>query len=359
MRKILIAVCDKDGSYGERLGEWISLQKGERMQSVSFSSPERFLEYYGSRKQDIVLLGKGFLDNPQICREILEQNKSGQDALLGDGDGRVLWIHLRDADGEGQISDCIRELPVVGKYQPASRILREVFSIYRDWEDGLPDEAGGEKEIIGIYSPDHSIWQTPFALTFAQGIAQEEKVLYVNLQECAGFRSWFQEDYDKDLLDVMYLCLNSGVNVAHCVCSALYTMEGVDYIPPAEDGGCLGEISAQDYLKFVKLLAESSGYKVILLDFGMMIPGFFQLLGACSQVYVVTEPGELQKAPLQQFQQMAARQEEAGLEEKLMYLSLPAVNTEAYPAGGKMQQWLWGVMGDFSRRLAGVQRGAD
>lgn len=347
MRKILIAVCDADGSYGERLGEWISLQKGEQIQAVFFSSPERFLEYHSNRKQDIVLLGKGFINNPQICEEVMRQDKAAEK-------GNILWMYLRDTDGKGQIAEHIRELPAIDRYQPASQILRKIFSVYQEWGDVVPGGAGGEKEIIGIYSPDHSIWQAPFTLTFAQGLAQKERVLYINFQECAGFRFWFREEYDKDLLDVMYLCLNSGGNIAHCISSALYTTEGVDYIPPAKDGGCLGEISAQDYQKFVRLLAENSGYDVLLLDFGMMIPGFFRLLGACRRVYIVTEPGEMQKAPLQQFQQMVKRQEDTEWEQKLMYLSLPTANAGDCLGEGKMQQWLWGAMGDFSRRLAGV-----
>lgn len=356
MRKILIAVCDGDGSYGEKLGEWISLKKGERIQCESFSSPECFWEHYGKQKQDIVLLGRGFLKDAQICKEVSQA--IGKEAS-GNGPGNVLWMRLRGAKDGEEIPDCLREIPSVDKYQPVSRILREVFSVYQKQEEGALEEAGSEKEIIGVYSPGHSIWQTPFALTFAKALVQREKVLYVNLKECAGFKGWFQQEYERDLLDVMYLCLNDGVNVSRCISSALYAIEGVDYIPPAEDGGCLGEISAQDYLKFIKLLGESSGYEVIMLDFGMMVPGFFRLLEMCSRVYVVTEPGEMQLAPLEQFQQMASRQKEAELEGKLVYLSLPPVNTGLCQGVGKMQQWLWGAMGDFSRGLAGVQGGAD
>lgn len=359
MRKILIAVCDRDGSYGEKLGERISLQKGEGMQCVSFSSPECFWEYHRKQRQDIVLLGRGFLNDAQICEEISRSKGQKDEIVSKAGEDSVLWMRLRGAEGDGQIPDCIRGIPAVDKYQPVSRILREVFSVYQDRREETMEGMDGEKEIIGVYSPGHSIWQTPFTLTYAQALAQREKVLYVNLKECAGFRGWFSQEYEKDLLDVMYLCLNGGVNVAHCIGSALYAIEGIDYIPPAEDGGCLGEISAQDYLKFIKLLGESSGYGVIMLDFGMMVPGFFRLLGMCSKVYVATEPGELQMAPLQQFQQMVLRQEEAELEKKLVYLSLPAINIGACPGTGKMQQWLWGAMGDFSRRLAGVQGGTD
>lgn len=348
MRKVLIAVCDADGSYGEKLGEWISLQRGERIACVSFSLPERFREYHRSHRQDIVLLGKGFCDNPQVCEEI---SRDGEETL---------WVRLHDGEENARVPDCIRHLPCVEKYQPAQGILREIFSLYQECKNDVPQECGGEKEIIGIYSPGHSIWQAPFTLTYAQALAQKEKVLYLNFQECAGFQEWFCEDYERDLLDVMYLCLSNEVDVANCVNSALYSMEGIDYIPPAKDGVCLGEISAQDYVNFIGLLANSSGYRVILLDFGMMVSGFFQLLGACGKVYVVSEAGELAKAPLRQFKNMAVRQKDAELDKKLVYLSLPAASVGACPGAGKMmQQWLWGAMGDFSRRLSGVCCGTD
>lgn len=359
MRKILIAVCDADGSYGERLGEWFSLHRGEKLQGLFFSSPERFLEYHARKKQDIVLLGTGFANNPRICEQIARQREGGREETQTDSEGEVLWIYLHAAESKEQISDEILELPAIEKYQPASRILREIFSVYKQWDGEPSDKAAWEKEVIGIYSPCHSIWQTPFALTFAQGFAQKEKVLYLNLQECAGFGGWFGEEYEKDLLDVMYLCLNNRGNISHCVSSALYTMEGIDYIPPARDGGCLGEISAEDYLRFVKLLVESSGYRLILLDFGMMIPGFFRLLEICSKAYIVTDPGELPQAPLQQFQQMAEKWEDSQMQQKLMYLSLPAAGAANRVKEGKLQQWLWGAIGDFSRRLAGVQSGTD
>ena len=357
MRKILIAVCDGDGSYGEKLGEWISLQKGDKMQCVSFSSPECFLEHLSRQRQDIVLLGQGFLSDARICKEIsrVKEEKEGQ----MHGTDSVLWIRLRGMEDRERLNDVIRGIPSVDKYQPASRILREVFSVYQDQGKEMPEQMEGKKEVIGVYSPGHSIWQTPFSLTFAQTLVQKEKVLYVNLKECAGFKGWFQQKYEKDLLDVMYLCLDGGGNVSNCISSALYTIEGIDYIPPAEDGGCLGEVSAQDYLKFVELLRERSGYEVIVLDFGMMVPGFFRLLGMCSKVYIVTEPGELQAAPLQQFQQMASRQGAEELQKKLIYLTLPVVTAGSCRGTGKMQQWLWGAMGDFSRRLAGVQGGTD
>lgn len=356
MRKIMIAVCETDAAYGERLGEWISLEYQDKSFGVSFSSVECFRESCQSRVPEIILAGKDFLEDSRIREDLLKQN-TGTGAHIQDTQDQPMWIYL--CEREGQIPPSAQDMAAVDKYQPASRILRQVFFHYQNWGNRKESENTAEKEIIGIYSPGHSIWQTPFALTFAQALGQREKLLYVNLKECAGFSGWFEEEYEKDLLDVIYLCLSNEVNVSDCVSSALYRVEGIHYIPPAEDGGCLGEISAEDYITFVNLLAAKSGYDVILLDFGMMIPGFYRILRQCTKVYIATEPGELQEAPLEQFRQMTQRQGDLQLEEKLVYVSLPAMHQELCPGTAKFQQWLWGTMGDFSRRLAGVQGGTD
>ena len=53
----MIAVCDTDGAYGERLGEWISLENKGRFRAMSFSSPECLVELLKGQMPDIVLLG--------------------------------------------------------------------------------------------------------------------------------------------------------------------------------------------------------------------------------------------------------------------------------------------------------------
>ncbi|MEY8391196.1 hypothetical protein D3Z36_04490 [Lachnospiraceae bacterium] len=356
MRKIMIAVCDTDAAYGKKLGEWISLEHEEKFTGVSFSSVQCFQESCSSQNADIVLVGKQFLEDPLLRQELLKQ-KTEEERQIQNAQEKPMWVYL--CGQEEEVPLCMQGFPTVAKYQPASRILREVFVYYQNWGNSREPGSTAEKEVIGIYSPGHSIWQTPFALTFAQALGQREKLLYVNLKECAGFSGWFLEEYEKDLLDVMYLCLSNEVNVSDCVNSALYCVEGIHYIPPAKDGGCLGEISAEDYISFVKLLAAKSGYDVILLDFGMMIPGFYRLLEKCSKVYITTEPGEIQEAPLQQFRQMTRRQKELQLEDRFVYISLPAMHPQICPGTVNLQQWLWGTMGDFSRRLAGVQCGTD
>lgn len=363
MKKISIAICDSGQSYGERLGEWISLEKKDRLTGCCFSSPESFLEYQKQQEPDIVLLGNGFCENSEIRKQlhVIDETACEKNIMEESDDvgKKALWLYLHDPMGKENVPEIIRNLPTVEKYQPASKLVREIFSYYQNYRKAEQETVTAQWEMIGVYSPGHSIWQTPFALTLAQTLGKKERVLYVNFKECAGFREWFHEEYQRDLLDVMYLCLTNEVNVADCISSAVYTMEGFDYVPPAEDGICLSEISRKDYKRFIRLLGEKSGYNVILLDFGMMLPGFFDLLGECSRVYIPKETGELHEGPQQQFCRIAERQGSFGITEKISYLTLPCLTPGICQGETWMHQWVWGALGDYTRRLLGVQSGTD
>ncbi len=353
MKRITIAVCDADPAYGERLAAWISQENKEQFLGCCFSEETLFLEYLDQQQPDIVLVGKGFLERPDILRRFPKTQQ--EDAGRQEG---VLWMWLCDLTEEPELPEAAKGLPRLDKYQPVSQMVREILSYYQAY--GRQGEAASFRhELIGIYSPGHSIWQTPFALTLAQILAQREHVLYVSLKECAGFGGWFQERYQKDLVDVMYLCLAGNGNISGSIGSAVYHMADFSYIPPAEDSICLGEIRKEDYLTFLKILEEQSGYSLIIVDFGMMVPGFFELMETCSKVYILTEPGGMQEAPLQHFCQMADRQKRPALRERMDCLTLPSMQPMPCQGGQWLQQWLWGSLGDYVRSLMGVQRGTD
>lgn len=66
-------------------------------------------------------------------------------------------------------------------------------------------------EIIGIYSPVGRSLKTSLALTYGQIRAREHKVLYLNLEEYAGFETLLEEKYGADLADLLYFArLGSG-----------------------------------------------------------------------------------------------------------------------------------------------------
>ena len=93
MKKISVAVCDTDQAYGKKLGEWISLEKGERLRGCSFSGPEGFLEFRKEQKTEIVLLGTGFWEDVRILEQIKEPGKEEGEEEPENLQGDTVWIY--------------------------------------------------------------------------------------------------------------------------------------------------------------------------------------------------------------------------------------------------------------------------
>ena len=84
----------------------------------------------------------------------------------------------------------------VYKYQASSDVVREVMACYGAEKAILPAQLPVLKkttEILGVYSPLGGCLQTCFALTLAQILGREKSVLYLNLEEYAGFEELMQK----------------------------------------------------------------------------------------------------------------------------------------------------------------------
>ena len=68
----------------------------------------------------------------------------------------------------------------------------------------LPEVSGrGLAKVLGVYSPVGRCLKTSFALTMGKLLAQEERVLYLNLEEFSGLSVLMKEEYKSDLSDLL------------------------------------------------------------------------------------------------------------------------------------------------------------
>lgn len=338
MSKLSIAVCDENQSYGESVGTWLFIERGKDFSGGYFSSAEVFKKQYSRQRFQVILLGRTFLLEEWIQTEIARQKDT-------------LWLYLK---GEGEIypgTEVPEEMiPAVEKYQPVSALIRNIFCYYEQYQKENIEMLGKNTEILGWFSPEHNIWQTPLAMTMAMLLAEKEKVLYVNLKDCSGFGKWFQEEYEHDLLDVMYFCQSPEQSKAAEVGRFVYSSGPLDYLPPVRDGVLLSELEEADYQGFLELLKKTS-YDIILLDMGNMFPGFFRVWKQCRCIYLPQEENVLARGIAREFEEMVKHQKDLELEEKMVWLTLPEWRKEQQISGGVLQEWIWGGQGDYVREL--------
>lgn len=334
MSKLSVAVCDENQSYGESVGTWLFVEQGKDFSGGFFSSTEAFKEQFLRQQFQVILLGRAFIQEVWIQEEIRKRKD-------------ILWLYLWE-EGEEQAEIGI---PVIEKYQPVSAIMRNIYRYYEEYGREDVGMLQNTTEILGWYSPEQSIWQTPLAMTMAALLADREKVLYVNLKECSGMEHWFQEEYEQDLLDVMYFCQNATQKKSVELGTFIYQIEQLDYLPPARDGILLCELEKADYMGLVEMLEQKTEYDIVVLDMGNMFPGFFDVWKKCRQIYLPKEQNVLAKGIQKNFEEMLKRQKDFQLEEKISRLLLPDWSKQVMTPGCLMQQWIWGGLGDYVREL--------
>lgn len=336
MSKLSVAVCDENQAYGDSVSTWLFVERGTDFSGGFFSSAEIFKEQYDKQSFQVILLGRAFLCETWIQTEIRQRKD-------------ILWVYLRE-DEESGMEVLTEKLPAVEKYQPVSVMIRSIYQYYEEYRKEDIGMLGQDTRVLGWYSPQQSIWQTPLALTMAALLAEKEKVLYVSLKECSGLEQWFQEEYEKDLLDVMYFYQSAEQRTAIELGGFVYSIERLDYLPPVRDGVLLSELEKEDYSGLLELLKRTS-YDVIILDMGSMFPGFFHVWNQCRRIYIPQEGSVLARGIVKNFEGMVRRQRNPELEEKISWLTLPEWSRENFMPGCLIQQWLWGGQGDYVREL--------
>ena len=212
MKKSIFAVCDLEASYAYNLMEAIDERQGMSFEVQAFTNVESLISYARERHIELLLISAA-----AMCGELLKLSI-----------GKIMIL------SEGEKKKELSDYPCIYKYQASDQLIAEVMNYYA--VEAVPAPAAMLKkkvEIIGIYSPVGRSLKTSLALTYGQIRAREHKVLYLNLEEYAGFETLLEEKYEADLADLLYFARLGSGNLVYRMGSLIRHLGGLDYIPPA------------------------------------------------------------------------------------------------------------------------------
>ena len=164
--KAVFAICDSESMYIYNLMEYVHSRKGEEFEVQAFTGVESLCACAKEKTIEILLISGKLL-----CEQV-----------------RELQIRKVMVLSEGEQICELSEYSAVYKYQPADSLIAEVMDSYARVKEA-PAAAlfKPEVEVTGIYSPVKRTGKTSFALTLGQLLASTKAVLYLNLEEYAGF----------------------------------------------------------------------------------------------------------------------------------------------------------------------------
>jgi hypothetical protein len=253
-----IAVYDRESLYAQRLVKFMMMQEGWEF-AAAFTDKEQLLRHCREYQPDLLL----------TAEELYEED-------LASLAKQVIKISEKEVQGEGEGAKLYR-------YQAADEILKEIHYLCGD---SCPSEKKkeGDAEVYCVYSPAGHPMQSLFAWNFAKMLG-EEKVLYVNLQENAAFKEIFEREYQRDLSDLLYLNQHRKGEFSELLRGILCEEDGLKYLPPMQNSADAFLLGKREWEEFFDCLISESGFSVILVDIGMIFPGFWQLLQRSRWIY--------------------------------------------------------------------------
>ena len=336
MKKNIFAVCDLEVDYALNFMDYLNQKKNIPFEIQAFTTVESLIAYGKNIHIELLLISQ-----KAMCRQVQEL-EIGKIVILSEG------VHPPELD----------RYPSVYKYQASSDVVREVMACYGAEKAVTPVAFPVLKKttvIYGIYSPVGRCLKTSFALTLGQILAKEKAVLYLNLEEYAGFEELMGKGFSQNLSDLLYFVRQENGNLIYKMNGMIQTVNNLDYIPPVRTPEDIRGTEWEDWENLIKEIVSHSSYEVVILDIGGAIDGIFQMLDMCNRIYmpVLTDPVSVSK--ISQFENLVRIWDYPQILARTTKMHLPFHGGNAAPEN-YIEGLLWSELGDYVREILRKER---
>lgn len=275
-----LVICDREIGYGNSLGENIEKREELAVKVHICSSPEKVHELMQGRTIHILVADDAFTQKERSCI----------------GAEQVFVLCKERTEGLGE-EEC-----AIYKYQCAEEIIRIIFESYLEQHEGniMRPIRKEQAKLIAVYSPIHRVGKTRFAIALGKEFAEQERVLYLNLEEFAGFVEFDEEG--QDLGDMLYYIRQGSGNLGIRLGSAVRKMDRLEYLLPIPFVSDLKEVTFAEWQMLLEQIMENSVYGRIILDIGEGVQGLFRMLQMCDRVYMPISEDDISTQKLKRYE---------------------------------------------------------
>lgn len=282
MDKRILAIFDGEESYAYRLMEFISEKRNLPFRVYVFTDKKKF--YSCAKTEDIECL-------------LVSESVYGQEVEVL----KIPHIIILSENGE----NLNKALHHINKYQSCENIVHEVMEYYTDQAGDVPAALrtrGRRMRIIGIYTPVGRCLQTTFSLTLGQMLARRYKTLYLNFEIYSGFGKILSRSFNSDISDLMYYFSCAREKLAYRMESMVETVNGLDFIPPAEIYQNLAGIRGSQWIDLFQEIEKTSEYEYLILDLTDGIMDLWEVLKECDNIYTIYREDGIAMAKIEQYE---------------------------------------------------------
>lgn len=307
MKSTKIWIADSEVSYAEAFQEYVNLKKSHLFQVRTCTEKEKLEKAFAQKEIEILLITAEWY---QICKDWIRQEC-------------VIFL------SEGSLPAELSMYSAVYKYQSVENILREILYFYteRDIEEEYVTGVQRENSVIGVFSPVTIVEKNKFALALGQILAEEQNVLYLNLEECSGLSGLLGGNH-WSLADLIYYLRESKKPFLYRLNSIVQKLDRMDYIPPCESYIDFRQITVEEWRKLIHLIRTQGMYDTVVLDLGMMTGHELEVLRQCDGIYVPVCRNIISQAKISQWERHLQILDGMDVLEKLQKLELPVSDEE-------------------------------
>ena len=269
-----LVICDSEEGYAQALAMYFMRKKELAAEVQVCSTVTQVMELEKTKKIHLLFLAGEYAKEAKVF---------------------LLTTGTEEADGENQVY----------KYQSGEKIVEDMIRICGpEASENESIYKGGRKQggkIIGIFSPVHRIGKTTYGLKLGEEMAATENVLYLNLEIYGGIGGHFEEG-EQTLADVLYYARQEKGNLGLLLTTVVKHRKNLDYIVPMPVAEDVKSVKAEEWLMLIRRILEQSIYDVIILDLDEGISGVYELLRACTKIYLLYTQDLYGQAKLRQFE---------------------------------------------------------
>ena len=280
-----LALYDGMQTYACEMVRYLS-QKNSSLTAAVFFEKESLMRYCERQTPDILLVQE------ELADEGIRNLPCGRLVLFKE-DGCVPAPQQMQSD-----------VPVrIGRYQSADEIYSQLLLLCHKQENRRTAVSGDTHStaFTVFYAPGACHEQSALTEQYIRKKQTDGQILYLSLQENAGFSERFRRSCRRDLSDLLYLSRHREGDFGLLLQGFLCEDEGLIYVPPMEQSANAFFLTGQEWRTFFEHLRDESGFREIVFDLEFLFPGAYELLDLSDTVYILTRQGADREYRLRHF----------------------------------------------------------
>lgn len=237
---------------------------------------------------------------------------------------------------------------VLSPYQPADRLLREIYAIALEKEICLPGAICelSDKEIVAVCSPHGYDFQTGFCLIYGSLQAQTKRTLYMNFQYYSGYLS---SEESLHLGAFLYEIRVSGKSMNFCLPKYVKRFGNLEYIAPVSEPMDIEDLQGKDFTLLIQRLLQESDYELLVLDLPVSPKLLRAAYACCSRMYSLQWEGAVYDQSQSRLLEDLDLKADGASDGKFQIVHMPKISGSIRMDATMNEELLFGEMADFIR----------